>query len=566
MATRKGKARTPQPPTTRARARRGAAAVLAQSRASEVRYRSFFDNANDALALISVEGIIQDVNRGAERLLGWTKAELIGQHVGKVATPATVAQAEERSRRFRAGEKLPSSIFAAELLRKDGRTVLVEARTRAMRDAAGTLIGYQGIYRDLSERQQAAEALRRSEERYRSIFAACPDFVYVTDLTGRLVDANPALLGWQGLSLAELQQRHFLDFFAGDNEEEIRAAFSRLTQGLAVRELLVRAKNAQGEIRAYEVNAIPLHDQHGRITAVLSVARDVSARYEIEAALTERRRLHDRIADALPQLVYVYDLRALRLRLVNAQLTPLLGYAAADLSRPGAGLFGEWLHPEDRAAVARRHQELTRSGALPGVQEFRVRHANGAYRWLQSREVIFTRTPEGEPWELLGLAEDITDRKRLEQVVRETPLPAQRGKQLQAFRERLGMTQPEFGARFGGYTQGQMSTYETGRAEVPLELVLRIREAGYPLEAVLGATQATVLEETVAYLAASRRERVLQRQLAATLTRFLERDEATIERVLRAFDRPLPALEGEQRLLHEQLVRLLEAPLPESDP
>jgi transcriptional regulator with XRE-family HTH domain len=164
------------------------------------------------------------------------------------------------------------------------------------------------------------------------------------------------------------------------------------------------------------------------------------------------------------------------------------------------------------------------------------------------------------------MAEDRTDRKRLEQMLTETEMPAKnRGKQLQAFRESLGMTQPEFGARFGGYNQRQMSNYETGRAEVPLELILHIRAAGYPFEAVLGAANATVIEETVAYLAASRRERVLSRQLATTLTRLLDRDVATIERVLRAFDRPLPSLVGEQRLLDEHLTRLTAAPAAERE-
>src|SRR5262245_11554156 len=55
---------------------------------SENLYRDIFENANDAIALFSLDGIITTVNRGAERLLGWSREELIGQHIRKVATSA----------------------------------------------------------------------------------------------------------------------------------------------------------------------------------------------------------------------------------------------------------------------------------------------------------------------------------------------------------------------------------------------------------------------------------------------------------------------------------------------
>src|SRR6185369_17708825 len=132
-------------------------------RESEKRYRSLFENANDAIATFTLDGTITDINRGAERMLGWSRDELLGQHVRMVATPSSVALAEKRARRFLAGEKLPSSAFEVELVRKDGRSILAEARTRIIRDEEGTPLGFQGIYRDLTERTQAEEARLRAK-------------------------------------------------------------------------------------------------------------------------------------------------------------------------------------------------------------------------------------------------------------------------------------------------------------------------------------------------------------------------------------------------------------------
>src|SRR5262249_16709318 len=148
------------------------------------------------------------------------------------------------------------------------------------------------------------------------------------------------------------------------------------------------------------------------------------------------RRLRERIADAIPQLVYVYDLRARRMRLVNCQITTMLGYPQDAVQGTEGPLFGELLHPEDVAVRDRQQADLAAVGEGFLECEYRVRHANGAYRWLHCRETVFTRTPEGEPWEIMGTADDITDRKRLGQLLATSVVePKAVGKQLQQFRE-----------------------------------------------------------------------------------------------------------------------------------
>ena len=121
-------------------------------RESEERYRNLFENANDAIVIFTLEGIVTGVNRGLEAMLGWSREEVIGQHYSTFVTPASVALGQERTRRFLAGERLPS-IFEGEQVRKDGRIVPVEIRTRAIRDREGKAIGFQGIYRDISARK-----------------------------------------------------------------------------------------------------------------------------------------------------------------------------------------------------------------------------------------------------------------------------------------------------------------------------------------------------------------------------------------------------------------------------
>lgn len=232
------------------------------------------------------------MNRGAEVLLGWSREEMIGQHVRKVATPASVALAEDRIRRFLAGEKLPPT-FEADLIRKDGGLVPVEAWTRVIRDPRGKLSGFHGIYRDITERKRAEEQFHRYQlllQRYQTIFALSPDFIYLTDTTGKILDANPALLERTGLSLEHIQQMHFMDFFVGNTPEKLLQHFTSLQEGHAVRELEVRAKNVRGETFTYEVNATPLKE-NGEVTAILSLARDITARKRAEEQLKEEAEI-----------------------------------------------------------------------------------------------------------------------------------------------------------------------------------------------------------------------------------------------------------------------------------
>jgi PAS domain S-box-containing protein len=533
-------------------------------RVSQDQYRKFFENANDACALFALDGTITAVNRGAERLLGYARAELIGQHVRTVATPASVALAEDRARRFFAGEKLPSSVFAAELVRKDGSIVPVEARTRVIRDRAGRPVGFQGIYRDLTERTRLQEALRRSEARYRSIFEACPDFVYLTDPSGRILDANPALVRWAGFPLAELQQKHFLDFFAGENRAELLQTVARLLRGHPVEDVVVQARNVKGEIRTFEVNAIPVQEQ-GAVTAVLSVARDITRRAEAERKLRATQELQQHIADTIPAILYLYDLTARRLVYVNRQLSGILGYPPARMLRHSATALQKLVHPDDLPKLREQHAQLATlaEGGLIEA-EYRVRYAGGEWRWLQTRTTVSARTAAGVPTQVVGTAQDITPRKQLEALLGERTIRRQEmGEQLRKFRERLRLAQHEFGKTFGGYDQQQVSLYERGKVDVPLDMLLAIRAQGFPLEVVLGAGTTAVIDETVGYLSSSHRVRVIARQLVEVLGRLLEQDTQTIERLLRDLGIPqsaLTRLAAEQQKLLAQLAALEKTP------
>src|SRR5437870_1360326 len=169
----------------RTRSRRAEASL----RESEARFRALFEHASDLIIAAALDGAIISVNRATEETLQWPREALIGRNIRELITPESFARGEElmgenwqtlvapvdrermaeRTRRSLAGEKLPSTFEVATLC-KDGRVVQLEGRTRTVRTLHGTPVGFQGVYRDISERKRAEEALRESEERYRLMF------------------------------------------------------------------------------------------------------------------------------------------------------------------------------------------------------------------------------------------------------------------------------------------------------------------------------------------------------------------------------------------------------------
>lgn len=287
--------------------------MISQGRAAG--YRSFFEHALEGIFRSTPEGRFVEVNQALVRMLGYESAV----EVLTLKLPDDLYVDPTQRGYLQANYEPTGVIEGVELQwkKKSGEPLVVSLYARTIRNARSRVVGYEGMVLDITEQKRAEATLKVSEEKYRTIFAASPDFLYLTNTKGQLLDANPALLDWQGLSLEALQQRHFLDFFAGDNQEEVVQAFAALQQGHPVRGLEVRARNARGETRDFEVNATPLQDPEGG-TVILSVARDITARKQAEERLhllsrqlletqeSERhhlaRELHDEIGQELTAL------------------------------------------------------------------------------------------------------------------------------------------------------------------------------------------------------------------------------------------------------------------------
>jgi rsbT co-antagonist protein RsbR len=137
------------------------------------------------------------------------------------------------------------------------------------------------------------------------------------------------------------------------------------------------------------------------------------------AALRAERDQAVRITDLVPSLIYLYDLSEQRNVYANRQLAESLGYSAEEILRMGAGVLPAIMHPEDLATMPEHIGRLLQ--APDGVcleVAYRCRRPDGAWRWYLSRDMTFSRDEGGSPRVILGLVDDITERRRAEEGLR----------------------------------------------------------------------------------------------------------------------------------------------------
>ncbi|HET6172694.1 MAG TPA: PAS domain S-box protein [Gaiellales bacterium] len=132
------------------------------ARESEERYRDLFENANEPIASVAIDERIIEVNRAFERVLGYTREELIGTSLGDYLTPDAL-EASARATELKLSGKVAGTTYEQEFTAKDGHAVILEVSSRLIEED-GRPVGVQGICRDITARKQAELELGRLSE------------------------------------------------------------------------------------------------------------------------------------------------------------------------------------------------------------------------------------------------------------------------------------------------------------------------------------------------------------------------------------------------------------------
>jgi len=275
---------------------------------------------------------------------------------------------------------------------------------------------YATVTRNITERLRSEEALRTSEERFRQLADNIHEVFWLTDADqGRLFYASPAFEIIWGIPVEEAYRVPWKWFEAVHPDD--RDAFSAILQNSAEtgHDHEYRIVCPDGAVRWIRDRAFPIRDEAGEVYRIAGIAEDVTDRKAIDLALRESQQFTQSITENTPNLIYIYDLSRQCNIYCNQEISSLLGYTVEDIQGMADSFLPSVIHPDDWPILVQGQQAIAAAADKQICEfEYRVRHANGEWRWLYDRVSPFKRDEAGNVIQYIGLAQDISDRKQLE--------------------------------------------------------------------------------------------------------------------------------------------------------
>jgi PAS domain S-box-containing protein len=185
------------------------------------RLAAIVDSSNDAIIGKTLDGVVTSWNAAAERIFGYTEAEMVGRSITTVIPPELHGTERDLLERIRQGEQV--EFAEAERVRKDGRRIHISLSVSPIRDATGVVVGVSSIKRDITEVKRAREELARREERYRALVTATTSMVWTTDPDGRFVEEQVSWREYTGQSWEEQQGFGWIDALHPDDRASVRS-------------------------------------------------------------------------------------------------------------------------------------------------------------------------------------------------------------------------------------------------------------------------------------------------------------------------------------------------------
>ncbi|CAG0928902.1 two-component system, NarL family, sensor histidine kinase EvgS [Thermoflexales bacterium] len=370
-------------------------------RASEERFRALVETTSDWVWEIDRHNVYTYTSPNVSELLGYTPQEIIGRTPFDLMPPAEAQRIRALFQEFvnqsRPIERLENTIQC-----KDGRLVVLETSGVPFFDANKKLLGYRGIDRDITERKQAEEALRESEQRFRLFMQHFPGLAYIKDAATRVLFANQGFKDYLNITPATILGKTNQDVFPDGFAQQLTADDRRILETGASE--VIEEQYAGRTWSTYKF-VIPQTDKP---TLLGGFTLDITERKRMEDALREKTAEVDRYFTTALDLFCIADTDGYFRRL-NQEWESALGYSLQELE---GKRFLDYVHPADLEATLGAVSRLAEQKEVLNFVN-RYRSKDGSYRWLEWRS-----SPVGKL--IYAAARDITERKQAEEALQKS--------------------------------------------------------------------------------------------------------------------------------------------------
>ncbi len=382
-------------------------------RLSEERFRAVFENAAVGIAVGSYTtgtGIDQ-VNPVFAEMLGYTPEELYHRGLKGITFPDDISASKELLKQLVEGTRSHGTI-EKRYIKKDGSLMWAQTTVSNIFDSHGRYLSSIALIQDITERKRVDEALRASEERYRDLYNETPTMYFTLAVDGTVRSVNRFGAGQLGYQVDELVGQSVLGLFHQDDKETVVAVLSEcFANPEETRHWAFRKVRKDGSIVWGRETALVGQSSSGE-TVALVTCEDITERRQVEAALQASQEKLRQALQASNTGLWEWNTETNEVSF-SREWKRQLGYEESDL----VDAFTTWealLHPDDHDRTIAFVQSYLANPLGEYQQEFRLRHKEGTYRWIEARASVVTE-PDGRRVRLLGSHTDITERKRTEQ-------------------------------------------------------------------------------------------------------------------------------------------------------
>jgi PAS domain S-box-containing protein len=372
-----------------------------------IRVTKAVESTSDAAVIIDLSGQSIYQNQAFLELFGYTVEEL--NEAGGVSILYDDSEVfREVFEVIRRGDSWRGEV---EMQTRDGRNVSISLRGDAVKEETGEILSYVGIHTDITERKRAEEAIRESEDRFRTLFNSATDAVFIHDFEGQMQEVNRLACDRLGYSRDELLQMKPKDFNAPEEASRIPERLKELQNKGYIRFESTHV-NRNGKLIPVEIISRTI-SYKGKGMAI-SAARDITERKQAEEAL---RKVSEEQAILLDNIdTQIWYLRNLENHgAVNRALAEFLGVQKSDIAYKN---IYDILSKEEAEVCIAGNREVFESKRQVRTEEW-VKNGRGELRLLS-----ISKTPkldkDGNVEYVVCAAEDITERKQAEEALEQS--------------------------------------------------------------------------------------------------------------------------------------------------
>ncbi len=374
-------------------------------RKSEERYRVVIENTGTATSIVEEDRTLSLVNAEFERLTGYSKEEIEGKMTwADFVAPEDVERMKQyHQKRRQQGSDAPTE-YEFHLVNKHGAFKSIWNKVALIPGTKRSVASWL----DITSLKQAEEALRESEERYRTVMEAAPDPVVVYDMEGEVTYLNPAFTSVFGWTMEE-SLGHQMDFVPEENLPETIDAVERMLAGETRWSFKTRRMTKDHTLLDIQISTSTILDRDGKPSGSVVILRDITESERMASALKESEERYRSLFEDSIDAIYITTPKG---KFIDANQSMLdhFGYSAEEIKALNAQeLYDD---PNDLIDFLKRIETKGYVRDFEGV----LRKKNGA-RIDCLLNVSVRKANDGMTQEFQGIIRDITERKKAEKAL-----------------------------------------------------------------------------------------------------------------------------------------------------